>query len=336
MGFKEVDRASIGSSIYAMMPSSPDPFLEGSTVTLVPSGPEDILANEEYARLWPQANMRQLRLPDSHDQLGPGEQAHASDPLDQRHDPQRRIVDGRGQPKMGPPQPIVAQQRTRDRLKPGPNSDKYKGDPKNPQNQCADIPVHQSTCLFITKLPTGCTANQLLGAIRGVGKVWALSMCEPTEAYETSAAKLTFWDRAATNRFLQQVAEGRFRVGDRTPCVLMNWYRTPSQPPSRATRVLGLAGPARIVNQPYLEGFFRRRRRFEYTLDKVVTVYRYEATARLEFHFASYRCQAAFAAASIRRLCRGEAFDDDQITEEERELWRDVHLYWGVDPCALP
>lgn len=220
---------------------------------------------------------------------------------------------------------------------PGPNPHRYKGDLKNPNNQCADIPVHQSTCLFITKLPPGCTASQLLGAIRGVGKVWALSMCEPNQAYETPAAKLTFWDRVATDRFLQLVGEGRFKVGhDSKPHVRMNWYRTPSQPPSRATRVLGLVGPDRIVNQPYLERFFRRRRRFEYTLDQVVTVYLYEGTARLEFHFASYRCQAAFAAASIRKLCNGEPFDDDYISDEERVLWRSVQIYWGADPCALP
>ncbi|RYP69097.1 hypothetical protein DL771_006328 [Monosporascus sp. 5C6A] len=280
-----------------MMPSSPESVMEkGSTVSRVPS------ASEELSRFRPPSL------------------SGASHP-----------------PTTAPPATLRAprqHQAVNQILRTLPrNSPNYRGNLGNAANRCANIPESQSTCLFIVNLPPDCTPAQLLGAVpRGVGKVWALSISPPTAQHRTAAAKLTFWDRTATDRFLALVAEGRCAVpGGYRPRVMMNRYRAASQPASRASRVLELAGPHAVVNEDYLAAFFRRA--FRYDLDGVAVLYRSRRYTRLQFRFASYRCQAAFARKIIERARRGEPIARVQLTEDERLLWSEVAVYWGRDPC---
>ncbi|RYP32171.1 hypothetical protein DL767_005327 [Monosporascus sp. MG133] len=279
------------------MPSSPDSVTEkGSTFPRVPSASEEL------------SQFRRPSLPRASNRPTTGPPAALRAP--RQHQAVNQIL------------------RTLPR-----NSLNYRGNLGNAANRCANIPESQSTCLFIVNLPPDCTPARLLGAVpRGVGKVWALSISPPTAQHRTAAAKLTFWDRRATDRFLAIVAEGRFAVpGSHRPRVMMNRYRAPSQPASGASRVLELAGPHAVVNERYLAAFFRRA--FRYDLDGVAVLYRSRWFTRLQFRFASYRCQAAFARKAIERAQRGEPIAGVQLTEDERLLWSEVAVYWGRDPC---
>ncbi|KAK7748488.1 hypothetical protein SLS62_008528 [Diatrype stigma] len=58
------------------------------------------------------------------------------------------------------------QQRLRPAKRASPN---YRGDPSNPNNQSADIPLDQSTSVFIEGLPADCTVRDLVGGGSGGG-----------------------------------------------------------------------------------------------------------------------------------------------------------------------
>ncbi|RYP92007.1 hypothetical protein DL770_001862 [Monosporascus sp. CRB-9-2] len=283
--------------VYVTVPSSPDSVMEkGSRVPRMPSASEELL------------RFRQPSLPG------------ASNP-----------------PTTAPPEALrapgqhqAANQIPRTLPRNSPN---YRGNLGNAANRCANIPESQSMCLFIVDLPLDCTPAQLLGAVpRGVGKVWSLSISPLTAQHRTAAAKLTFWDRTATDRFLAVVAGGRFAVpGGYRPRVMMNRYRAPSQPTSGASRVLELAGPHAVVNERYLAAFFHRA--FRYDVDGVAVLYHSRWYTRLQFRFASCRCQAAFVRRAIERAQHGGPIAGVQLTEDERLLWSKVAVYWGRDPC---
>lgn len=116
--------------------------------------------------------------------------------------------------------------------------------------QRAEIPVSQSCSLHISNLPPDCTISQLLGSIRGVGKIYASNTRPPTDKYHTAAAKIVFWDRASVDRLLTRSFQGAFIIGRYTPHVRMNDHRVAAQPQSEQSRVLQIDGPIREIFRP--------------------------------------------------------------------------------------
>lgn len=190
----------------------------------------------------------------------------------------------------------------------------YLGDPDNPRNQCADIPEHESCSVYLTGLPPNCTINMLLSPIRGVGKIFQSSTTPPNGRHATSAAKIVFWQREALDRFAALCQAGRYVVASYRPRLTMNRIRVASQKESPASRVVQVEGPSHTVTRESLEWLFSRC--FYYDLDDVVVLPSAVGRTRIEFRFASYRCQAEVA----YRLLKNDAGL--------------VRVFWGADPCA--
>ena len=199
-----------------------------------------------------------------------------------------------------------------------------------------EVPLELSTCLYISHLPADCTPAQVLEAIRGIGKVCSLRIWQPEGLQPFSTAKLSFWGRPDTDRFLALSRAGGFRVGEFVPTVRMNAHRTPPRAQTDASRVVRLVGPAQIVNREHLEGFFSRCG-IRYQVDRVDVHEETDQDTHLEFHFASYPKQAQFAARRIRQAQRGRGIPDQvdikPAIEDEWQLWNRVDIFWGKDPC---
>ncbi|CAJ2503189.1 Uu.00g105830.m01.CDS01 [Anthostomella pinea] len=98
-----------------------------------------------------------------------------------------------------------------------PHQTRYRGDPGNPRNQCAMIPIEESTCIWIENLPTECTEAVLLDSIRNCGKIYSLNIVPPGYNHHTPAAKLTFWAREGVDRLMEQYRQGLFTVNVNVP-----------------------------------------------------------------------------------------------------------------------
>ncbi|RYP92106.1 hypothetical protein DL770_001767 [Monosporascus sp. CRB-9-2] len=235
-----------------------------------------------------------------------------------------------------PPRPRYPSRRT---------SSNYRGDPNNPNNQSADIPEEDSTAIYIEGLPADCTVRELLLAARGTGKLWASNISPPTGPHPGSCGKLVFWDRAGADRLLARHAEGRFAVRGAVPVVKMNKWRSMAKPENDPrSRVVVVRGPARIVNQPRLDAFFGKGEpgaKFDWDTDEVVVrPHAREGWAELEYRFACHRAQASEAyrwimIASGRWLPNGKEKRvlERDFSPEEWDLWAEVAVVWGVDPC---
>ncbi|KAI0019884.1 hypothetical protein F4780DRAFT_792417 [Xylariomycetidae sp. FL0641] len=229
-------------------------------------------------------------------------------------------------------------------------SDNYLGDHTRAENQSADIPDEENCSVWITNLPPGCDHAQLLGAVRGCGKVYACVVNPPVAAPQqqqqqphimTAASKLVFFEVAGAARLLRAAREGRFAVGGRyLPQVRRNRIRSAAvAPPGPESRVLHIEGPDAIVNGPYLAAFFDAH--FVYQLEAVEVLARSppggggdapfaQRKTRMEWRFGSYRCQAEAARRAIAH----------QKEKEAREGipsplgWQGVTVHFAVDPCA--
>ncbi|KAI1635411.1 hypothetical protein F4809DRAFT_642532 [Biscogniauxia mediterranea] len=161
----------------------------------------------------------------------------------------------------------------------------YRGDLADPLNNSADIPESASVGLWIDRLPARCTPADVLGRIRGCGRVFALHINPPRDGVvATSAAKLSFWTVAGKERFLVLVERGEFvfessnsssngrRQRSRhyyRPRVVHSAIRVPERDPAaRSSRVVHVAGPAAVVNRAYLEALFAAH--LTWTLECVV------------------------------------------------------------------
>ncbi|KAI0848748.1 hypothetical protein F5Y00DRAFT_269970 [Daldinia vernicosa] len=217
-------------------------------------------------------------------------------------------------------------------------SENYGGNIFLPSNQSADVPEHESTSLWLTNLPPRCTHQMLLGAIRNCGKIWATVINPPSEStgrfrqrapHTTSASKLVFFDRAGVDNLLAKSEAGEFSVEGYVPKLKMNRIRSAPRDPSPHCRVLHIEGPNCIVNEPFLHAFFRSK--FNYELEAVLTLSMNSLYTRQEWRFGSFRCQAESARQSIAR----EKIRTD-MSELDTLNWREVQVYFGVDPCAPP
>ncbi|KAI1769825.1 hypothetical protein F4818DRAFT_446808 [Hypoxylon cercidicola] len=215
----------------------------------------------------------------------------------------------------------------------------YRGNPFLAANQTANIPEDLNTALWITNLPPTCTHRQLLGSIRGCGKIYATVINPPEEdaslpaglrrEHTTSASKLVFFDRAGVDRLREQSRRGQFTVGGCVPRLRPNRIQSAPREPGPQCRVLHIEGPSEIVSEGFLHGFFGAK--FTYELESVETLGVFGHITRQEWRFGSFRCQAESARQSIaREKDRHNPVDP----EGHQRLWSQVMVHYGVDPCA--
>lgn len=206
----------------------------------------------------------------------------------------------------------------------------YGGDPFNPANQSANIRDDENTSLWMTNLPPTCDHRMLLSAIRDCGKVFACVVNPPTHgkggAHMASASKVVFFDREGAARLLRQAHQGLFKVGGFVPRVRPNRIKSAARDLGPHCRVLHIEGPPEVVNLESLWRFFERK--FTFEVEDVVLLNQNARRVRHEWRFGSYRCQAEAARQSIHR--EKERFD---LTPEEKALWNQVNVHFGVDPC---
>ncbi|KAI0009627.1 hypothetical protein F4779DRAFT_640347 [Xylariaceae sp. FL0662B] len=225
-------------------------------------------------------------------------------------------------------------------MRPTGASPNYRGNPWIEANQSADIPEELNTALWIMNLPPTCTYQQLLGAIRGCGKVYATVINPPQEAdsnnnnnlnrstgHMTSAAKLVFFDRLGAERLFAQSQSGHFIVGGYLPVVRPNRIKSKAREAGPQCRVLHIEGPSALVNEHFLVAFFQTK--FTFQLETILTLATHGAVTRQEWRFGSFRCQAESARQAITR-----EKERATLTEREQQAWGQVNVYFGVDPCA--
>ena len=204
----------------------------------------------------------------------------------------------------------------------------------NPNKQKDEAPLQERTCIYINNLPPHCTPNQILGSIRGIGKVWSLQIQPPSQKHKNRMAELTFWDRPATDRFLLLSRTGNFKVGTLTSRVEMTQLRGKVYSTTTASRVVGLRGPPEIINEEFLRGFFQRCN-IKYEIDCIKILFQDTTATHLEFHFASFHRQAEEVFQYIQKVQRiAHASGIRPARDDEWLLWRRVSVYWGVDPCS--
>lgn len=215
-------------------------------------------------------------------------------------------------------------------------SPNYKGNPCLLANQSADIPEHESCSLWITNLnlPRERAEHELLAHVRGCGKIYACVVNGPeaTVGHSTSAAKLVFFHVSGARELLRQARAGEFTINGYVPKVVCNRIRTKAREPGPESRVIHIEGPKVLVDEGFLDVWFRCR--FNFQTDEVTTLSEDKSgpngRRRLEWRFASYRCQASSAVQLIDRE-RRRAFSG---LGRYANLWRQVNTFYGVDPCA--
>ncbi|KAI1357704.1 hypothetical protein F5Y08DRAFT_143209 [Xylaria arbuscula] len=203
----------------------------------------------------------------------------------------------------------------------------------------ADIPLEQSTSVWITNLPPTCSYTELLSSVRSAGhtgKIYATVINPPQDAHTTSAAKIVFFDVAAKTRLLAYASTGQFTVGSFQPHVVANRIRTAQRVPGPESRVLIISGPVEVVNVRSMLGFFQSYCAFDLEYARPWTA-ACPGRATIEWAFGSYRCQAERVYKAIIENARaayvGGGGDDDETMTND---FADVEVRWGSDPCDQP
>ncbi|ORY56579.1 uncharacterized protein BCR38DRAFT_355773, partial [Pseudomassariella vexata] len=208
-------------------------------------------------------------------------------------------------------------------------SDNYAGDITNSKNLSANISHDENCSVFITGLPPNCSIQSLLGSIRNCGRIYSCNINPPNSDSRTAAAKVVFFDRQSTERFLKKARLGEFTVGKYCPMVRMNRVRVAAQKDKdmRFSRVVKISGPKEIVNRQYLEKVVFVD--FYYDLDVVMVCRENEDSCEMEYHFSSFRAQAQKAMLNLRNWKRWAMVSRDEGSEK----WLEVQISHGVDPC---
>ncbi|KAI2779050.1 hypothetical protein F4815DRAFT_446647 [Daldinia loculata] len=209
------------------------------------------------------------------------------------------------------------------------------GSPKNPLNRSANIDESQNTSVWVSNLPGDCTIQQLLAPIRRVGKIFFTHINPPNDKFTTSAAKITFWDRRATDNFLELIKDGKITIGGLQPEVRMHRIRAAPQPASDRSRVLVVWGSPHVVSMEVLAPLFRSE--IEFQIDEVEEMM-WRGERRLEIRFGSHRAQASRAEQMLQVLKAGKAteYAVANLTPEQRIFLCFIEILWGGDPCELP
>ncbi|KAM7185367.1 hypothetical protein V8F20_011844 [Naviculisporaceae sp. PSN 640] len=202
-------------------------------------------------------------------------------------------------------------------------SPNYKGDATNIKNRSANIPPSQSTSLYLTNIPNGCTVKHLLDALTlhgPFGKVWQVYISPGTRenGYSTSAAKVAMFTREGAEKIFGFVKSGGLVMGGLTVKVAWNRVLVPEQERRGSpylSRVLVIEGDKEIVNFENLERYFRGS--IVYQLQDAGLGQKKNGTRKMEWVFGSYRAQAQTAKMALKRR------------------WPELSVRHGIDPVAV-
>ena len=90
----------------------------------------------------------------------------------------------------------------------GGEAPKYLGNPASQMNIAANVDDTQNCCLWVTNLPPDTTLQELLGSIRGVGRIFYVFLNAPAPhlGHYGAAAKITFFAASAARRLVELAA----------------------------------------------------------------------------------------------------------------------------------
>ncbi|KAK4211876.1 hypothetical protein QBC37DRAFT_375626 [Rhypophila decipiens] len=174
----------------------------------------------------------------------------------------------------------------------------YKGDPYNIYNHSVvGLPDHLNCSFFMDRLPANVSVAEILGAIKDIGRVFALHINrgEVGKKYTHAGAKLVFFTVADASRFYARHVMGPFVVRDCLVRVRRNWTKVQEQQglAKWMTRCLKVTGPANLVNKNNLLTNLGAKITFE-TEDIIVHQNR-RRFGCVELRFAAHRGQAHLA-----------------------------------------
>lgn len=216
---------------------------------------------------------------------------------------------------------VLGTQHPKRNIRGNPN---YKGDLAARENRDANIDESQNCKTYVRLLPPRVTPAQLLGSIRNCGKVKACHINGPNELNpNTSDAAITFFDRASAEAFVR--LNGTFRVGGAQAAVpQIRWNRQKVAPEndSGKSRVLRITGNREFVNLDSLEAYFRSK--FEYQVEKVVTVWTGPGMQQMDWYFSGWYPQA---------MAAKMALDNEYPNIPGNRIG--IHVEIRPDPCAF-
>ncbi|KAK1983637.1 hypothetical protein LZ30DRAFT_587992 [Colletotrichum cereale] len=208
-------------------------------------------------------------------------------------------------------------------------SPNYAGDATIARNQSAQIPDSQNVAFWITNLPPNVThcqlLGQLLGQIRGMGRVWACVISPPGREHATAAAKLVFFELAAAQKFYAHCSNPRRRliVGGYVAHVCLNRTKKAEEDiGGNRSRVVVIMGDPSFVNSGTLLQWFRSH--FEYEIDEIITHVLNKEMGHIEIRFGSWRSQAESCRQAIKTVYPPGG--------PQSPVW--VFRY-GTDPCSI-
>ncbi|KAJ0164270.1 hypothetical protein CTA2_1382 [Colletotrichum tanaceti] len=215
-----------------------------------------------------------------------------------------------------------SQRELKRRLGISPN---YAGDASIARNQSAAIPDSENVAFWITNLPPRVTHNQLLGQIRGIGRIWACVISPPAGDHVTSAAKVVFFELAAAQKFLAHCSDPQRRliVGGYVARVCLNRTKKAEENvEGNHSRVVIIQGNPSFVNPATLLQHFSKN--FEYDIDEIITHVLNSQMGHVEVRFGSWRSQAETSRQCIKAMYPPGG--------DLSPVWS---LRYGIDPCSV-
>lgn len=197
----------------------------------------------------------------------------------------------------------------------------YQGNPTLALNKPAPIDFTQNVRFWVTGLPPKITTSELLGAIRGVGCIFATNMVKPQEPVDeydkrrrvrTAAASITFFSVEAGKAFMKKTLQ----FGEHKALIRYNRVLTAPMPRDGRSRVIIVDGHPDIVNPEYLTWLVDSWG-IHYITDSMVYTTIGETKTRVFWAFGSFRAQAHAVYLRLRTEFNGR-----------------VYVRYGIDPCA--
>lgn len=201
----------------------------------------------------------------------------------------------------------------------------YRGDPGNIFHHSFHwLPDEQNCSFWIVFLPSNVTENQLPGAIRNCGNIYAahINKEEAGTCWHHAAAKVVFLTQeGATNFSEQYMADQSLIVGGKRARITRNRTKTPEQTglDEDVSRCVRVRGTPNIVNARYLMWCFEQC--FHFEIDEIITHSSSEYLRDIEIRFGSFRAQAQFA---VKVLTTEKPFIDTP----------NLFVAWELDPCS--
>lgn len=176
----------------------------------------------------------------------------------------------------------------------------------------------ENSSLWICNLPPDVSYHELLGLIRGVGRVHCTVINRPDPGkHPGAAAKVVFYEASAAQTFHAWINQRRPYIRGFGLTCKHNRIKTSSEPLDGTSRVVIITGQSWYVNQANLTRLFTPS--FVYQLDEVIELAHSGGRTVLEFRFGSYRCQSEMAMIWMKK-CAPAAVE---------------MVEYGPDPCEI-